>query len=258
MTNPEKASEYSPEVQGGWMTMEQLRREAEAERDALNQGEPIKINNQGCVIWWKNWVYEGDWNVGKNRPCWNWKFISGDLVYDWEWTRFWLPCGGNLTVGSKKYKVEKAFYTGKRTSFRGVGWTWSCDIKEKETKYKCELDANFRLEDFEYKGVKLHIVYKNWKPYLQNSAGKQLAFWSVDTDVACVRIAASIASVQNALKTGAKSWLEYFENADPDLEADYSGTWRDTTLLRNVITNTWIDVSKLVEWLNASRTDFGV
>lgn len=259
MTNPENASEYSPEQQGG-ITMDQLRREAEAERDALNQGEPIKVNNQVCVFWWRNWAYVGDWNPWKSRPCWKWKFIGGDLVLDWNWTRFWLFQEGNMTLGSKKYKIDNCFYPKGKSKdiLRGLKWTWYCDIRWKETSYKCELDENFRLEDFEYRGVKLHIVYKNWTPYLQNSAGRKLKFWSVDTDVACVRIAASIAIVQNAIKTGQKSWLDYFEKHWIELQADYLGTWRDTTLLSNCFYSTWISPDDLSDWLNASRTDFWV
>ena len=262
MTTTEKLSQ-NESAEKTWSLMEDLRRQAEAKKQALEQPKRKDVSGKSCTFWDKEWSYYGSWlEWGKNNlNCpWagNWIFQSADgsLKIEWKFDNDWLPIKPwKITVDGVDFAIEKTYYNGAPTKLDSLVCKGAVDWKN----YDCVLDNKFQFKEITYSWITLNLVHENGKSYLKNKGGRRLELsTTMREDLAAVRIAKAISIVRNAIENGEKSGLDYFETDDIDLQADYLGTWRDTTIYQNCRFQTWVTSDRLVSWLNASRGDRGL
>ncbi len=229
---------------------------AEKKKKAKEMPESENVTKSYTVAG-KKWMYYGSWLNWK--PGWGeWLFKSDDgkLELKWIWDKNGTFVGKSVNVNWKSFTNNKTTYEiGNPSNILALTCSSTVDWK----KYNCKLNSKFEISEITYAWITLMLNHEGEKSYLVNKAGRKLQLWSVSEDLATVRIAKCISIVKNAIENGEKSGLEYFEtDGGNELQADYSGTWWDTDLLRGVSINIWISADRLVSWLNASRYDWGL
>lgn len=248
-------------LQDDWM--DALKKQAEEKKKALEMPTRLDVSGKTYKLWNKDWKYFGSWlewwNKKMNCPWWwEWIFKStdGKVEVKWLWNEKWTFVGTDVTIDWKIFKNKKTILNNNNPSEM---LELECSSTVDWKAYDCKLNKNFEISEITYAWITLMLMHEGEKSYLVNKAGRRLPLWSVSEDLATIRIAKCISIVKNAIENGEKSGLEYFEtDVGGELQADYSGTWWDTDLLRSVSINIWISADRLVSWLNASRYDWGL
>lgn len=246
---------------GGKTLKEQLQAKNNAIEDLPSREN---VSGKSCKIWGRAWSYFGSWlKWGKNNlDCpWGgeWLFKSDDnrIELKWNWDKEGTFVGKSVVVNWQSFTRKRTTYEkGNPTRILSL----ECSSNVNWLNYDCKLDENFQLSEITYSWITLKLTHENGKSYLVNNGGRKLELWSsIAENLATIRIAKAISIVRNAIENGEKDGLDYFEYDEPEeLQADYLGTWRDTTIYRNCKSSTWVTASRLVSWLNASRWDFGL
>lgn len=188
---------------------------------------------------------------------WKWIFKSSDDKVEarWQWNEKWTFVGADVTIDWKNFKNKKTIYNENNPSEM---LELECSSTVDWKTYDCKLNKDFEISEITYAWITLKLKHESGNVYLINEWWHKLKLGNVAEDLASLRIAKCISIVKNAVENWEKDGLDYFEDANPDLDADYLGTWRDTTLLRNCSYKVWVTSSRLASWLNASRTDWGI
>lgn len=248
---------------------------AQLEGGNESEQKKIQVRNKPCVVWEKTWIYEGSWlswwKNNFNNPWGKWRFVCNDwAVLDWFWNDNGVFTRGKAVVKWKSFDITKArVYTNDKTKLSTLHWTGNVDW----VKYSCVLDKNLELSEIIYAWVTLKLVHEGWRTYLRNKGWKRLLIASDDgldagshirpnkifekEDSIAVKIAKAISIVKNSWKK-----LDEFErNEIPfvgiTVQADYKDTFFDVDLI-NAASLGGVESSDLVDWLNASRKDFGI
>ncbi len=231
---------------------------------------PINVRNRPSTFWEKTWLYEGRWiHWGKNgydNPYGKWRFISNDGAYilDWKWNINGIPTEGKLKLNWREFDIIKTYVStsDKRKISRMI-----CTGHIKWYTYRCQLDENFQISKITYAWVTINLIHEDWKTYLVNKNWMKLEYKKShhgrgeniehkDVDLAICKIVELISSVKNSGKI-----LDEFErgNFGADIQADYKNQFLDEDLVDDWDYWTyWIMPHELVDWLNASRSDFGI